>query len=98
MNWIYTEPKREIKGRQEMIISNQNLSLQLSRRENGNTYFLVFIVKRHCLFIITTLCSLPNAQIKIKNLLQILLTFTVQIYVSKMPDLMLFRTVVLRAI
>ena len=42
-------------------------------------YFLVFIIKRHCLYIIKILCSRPNAQIKIKNLLQILPTFTVQI-------------------
>ena len=62
-------------------MSNQNLSLQLSCQENGNTYFLVFIIKRHCLYIITMLCCRPNAQIKIQNLLQILLTFTVQIYI-----------------
>ena len=131
---------------QEMIISNQNLCLQLSLRENGNTYFLVFIIKRHCLYIITTLCSrtnasfLPaplrqfapprnwseknrknsitkevcitivvspprktfleesqNAQMKIQNLLQILLTCTVQIYICHMSNLMLFRNVALRA-
>ena len=35
---------------------------------------------------------------KIQNLLQILLTFTVQIYIRHMSSLMLFRTVVLQAI
>ena len=65
---------------------------------NGNAYFLVFITKRHCFCIITILCSQTSAQIKIQNLLQILLTFTVQIYIRHMSNLMLFRTVALRAI
>ena len=54
---------------------------ELSLRENGNTYFLVLIIKRHYLYIITILCSRPDTQMKIQNLLQILLTFTVQIYI-----------------
>ena len=58
----------------------------------------VFIIKRHCLYIIITLGSLPNAQIKLQNLLQILLTFTVQIYIRHMSNLILFRTVALRVI
>ena len=41
----------------------------------------MFIIKRHCLYIITILYSGTNAQIKIQTLLQILLTFTVQIYI-----------------
>ena len=35
-------------------------------------------------------CSRPNTQIKIQNLLQILLTFTVQIYILHMSNLTLF--------
>ena len=49
-----------------------------------NKYFLLFIIKRHCVYIITVLCSRTNAQIKIQNLLQIFLTFTVQIYTLHM--------------
>ena len=47
----------------------------------------MFNIKRHCLYIITILCSRPNAEIKIHNLLQILLTFTVQIYIRYIPNL-----------
>ena len=61
-------------------------------------FFLVFIIKRHCLYIITILCSQPNAQIEIQNLFQILLTFAVQIYIRHMSNLKLVRTVALRAI
>ena len=42
------------------------------------------------------LCNLPNAQIMIQNLIQILLTFTVQIYIRHMSNLMLFCTVASR--
>ena len=73
-------------------------SLQLSLLENGNTYFLVLIIKLHSLYIITVLCSRPNVQVKVQNVLQILLTFTVQIYIRHMSNLMLFRTAALRAI
>ena len=52
----------------------------------------MFIIKRHCLYIIAILCSRPNSQIKIQNLLQIFGTFTVQIYIRHMSNLMLFRT------
>ena len=56
----------------------------------------------HCLYIITILYSRPNSQIKIQNLLQILLTFTVEIYTGHMSNLMLFlnnsNAVALRAI
>ena len=38
------------------------------------------------------LCSRPNTQIIIQNLLQILLTFTVQISIRHMSNLMLFVT------
>ena len=61
-------------------------------------FLSVYIIKRHCPYIITILCSRPNAQIKIQNLLQILWTFTVQIYIRHMSNLMLFCTAALRAI
>ena len=49
-------------------------------------YFLVFIIKHQCRYIITILCSQTNAQIKIQNVLQILLTFTVEIHIRHMSN------------
>ena len=53
-----------------------------------SVYYETLLILYHRL-----LCSRPNAQIKIQYLLQILLTFAVQIYKSHMSNLMLFRKV-----